>query len=180
MNVGLLWVPVSVYQMLRGALVLWVGLFSVLFLHRRLPIEQWASLFVVMLGVAVVGLSNSIGATHVERDPDEAAVDVGKAVIGALLVLFAQIFTASQFVIEEKILTRYSVEPLVRLLAFRASLWNFFPADARFSPVPSLLAANPAESRRSRRHLWLVDDSCPHAHPLFHYWPYRCRTRRVL
>lgn len=111
MNVGLLWVPVSVYQMLRGALVLWVGLFSVLFLHRKLPAEQWASLFVVMLGVAIVGLSNVFTGGSAPSS-EHSQVNVGKAVIGALLVLFAQVFTASQFVIEEKIMTRYSVQPL--------------------------------------------------------------------
>lgn len=117
MNVGLLWVPVSVYQMLRGSLVLFVGLFSVLFLHRRLPLEQWLSLFVVMLGIAIVGLSNAISTTPVGDGDDGGAgggkEDVGKAVLGAGLVLFAQIFTASQFVIEEKIMTRYSLAPLV-------------------------------------------------------------------
>ena len=115
MNVGLLFVPVSVYQMLRGALVLWVGLFSVLFLGRKLPLEQWLSLAIVMSGVAVVGLSNSL--QHAEdggTDHGGKQVDVGKAVMGACLVLFAQVFTASQFVIEEKIMTRYQLEPLVR------------------------------------------------------------------
>ncbi len=34
MNVGLLFTPVSIYQMTRGALVLWVGVFSVIFLRR--------------------------------------------------------------------------------------------------------------------------------------------------
>ncbi|KAL7007163.1 hypothetical protein EMMF5_003389 [Cystobasidiomycetes sp. EMM_F5] len=110
MNVGLLWVPVSVFQMLRGALVLWVGLFSVLFLHRQLPAAQWCSLVVVMLGVAVVGLSNVVSPKPAPENQPE--VDVGKAIIGACLVLFAQVFTASQFVVEEKIMTRYSVPPL--------------------------------------------------------------------
>ena len=36
MNVGLLFVAASIYQMTRGALVLFVGLFSVLFLRRKL------------------------------------------------------------------------------------------------------------------------------------------------
>ncbi|KAK9894395.1 hypothetical protein P389DRAFT_95753 [Cystobasidium minutum MCA 4210] len=113
MNVGLLWVPVSVYQMLRGSLVLFVGLFSVLFLHRRLPLEQWLSLFVVMLGIAIVGLSNAISSSGAGSGGGaEGKEDVGKAVLGAALVLFAQIFTASQFVIEEKIMTRYSLAPL--------------------------------------------------------------------
>jgi hypothetical protein len=40
MNVGLLYTPVSIYQMTRGALVLFVGILSVLFLHRRLYLYQ--------------------------------------------------------------------------------------------------------------------------------------------
>lgn len=44
MNVGLLYTPVSIYQMTRGALVLFVGVFSVLFLRRRLWLYQCAPL----------------------------------------------------------------------------------------------------------------------------------------
>lgn len=40
MNVGLLYTPVSIYQMTRGALVLFVGVFSVVFLRRRLWLYQ--------------------------------------------------------------------------------------------------------------------------------------------
>jgi hypothetical protein len=40
MNVGLLYTPVSIYQMTRGALVLFVGVLSVLFLHRKLYLYQ--------------------------------------------------------------------------------------------------------------------------------------------
>ena len=41
MNVGLLYTPVSIYQMTRGALVLFVGVLSVLFLSRRLWLYQY-------------------------------------------------------------------------------------------------------------------------------------------
>ena len=60
MNVGLLYTPVSIFQMTRGALVLFVGILSVLFLQRRLHLYQWFALIVVMGGVAVVGLSGSL------------------------------------------------------------------------------------------------------------------------
>jgi drug/metabolite transporter (DMT)-like permease len=40
MNIGLLYTPVSIYQMTRGALVLFVGILSVIFLHRRLWLYQ--------------------------------------------------------------------------------------------------------------------------------------------
>lgn len=40
MNIGLLYTPVSIYQMTRGALVLFVGALSVVFLRRRLWLYQ--------------------------------------------------------------------------------------------------------------------------------------------
>jgi hypothetical protein len=60
MNIGLLYTPVSIYQMTRGALVLFVGAFSVVFLHRRLHLYQWLSLLTVMVGVSLVGFSGSL------------------------------------------------------------------------------------------------------------------------
>jgi hypothetical protein len=42
MNVGLLYTPVSIYQMTRGALVLFVGVLSVIFLRRRLWLYQFS------------------------------------------------------------------------------------------------------------------------------------------
>lgn len=40
MNVGLFYTPVSIYQMTRDALVLFVGILSVIFLRRRLWLYQ--------------------------------------------------------------------------------------------------------------------------------------------
>ncbi|GAA98229.1 uncharacterized protein L969DRAFT_93163 [Mixia osmundae IAM 14324] len=116
MNVGLFLTPVSIYQMLRGALVLWVGLFSYLFLGRNLTKSQVASLFVVMLGVAIVGLSNALSGKGAIED-----AEAGKSLVGVFIILFAQVFTASQFVIEEKVMTVYVVPPL-----FAVGLEGFF------------------------------------------------------
>ncbi|KAI0127730.1 hypothetical protein BJ170DRAFT_595592 [Xylariales sp. AK1849] len=123
MNVGLLMVAASIYQMTRGALVLFVGLFSVVFLRRRLHAFQWVSLVGVVSGVAVVGLAGAISpdtkakasslselATAVAED--QAAADAVRAIIGVLLIAGAQIFTATQFVLEEWILERSSIEPI--------------------------------------------------------------------
>ncbi|GAT21573.1 integral membrane protein [Aspergillus luchuensis] len=68
MNVGLLFVAASVYQMTRGALVLFVGLFSVLFLHRKLYLYHWLALFIVVLGVALVGLAGALFADNQGHD----------------------------------------------------------------------------------------------------------------
>ncbi|SNX84057.1 related to nucleotide-sugar transporter [Melanopsichium pennsylvanicum] len=117
MNVGLLFTPVSIYQMTRGALVLWVGVFSVIFLRRQLHLFQWLSLVTVMMGVSVVGLSGTVfkspEASPSENGGEDEIPETAQALLGVLLILFAQLFTASQFVLEEKIMSRYSVEPLL-------------------------------------------------------------------
>ncbi|EJD53045.1 hypothetical protein AURDEDRAFT_110836 [Auricularia subglabra TFB-10046 SS5] len=119
MNVGLLYTPVSIYQMTRGSLVLFVAFLSVAFLHRRLWLYQWLSLIVVFTGVAVVGLSGSLakkvaenGLLHVLANVKDESESV-RVVVGMLFIAFAQLFTASQFVVEEKIMEQYSVAPLV-------------------------------------------------------------------
>lgn len=122
MNCGLLLVAASIYQMTRGALVLFVGIFSVVFLRRKLHLFQWLSLVGVVLGVAVVGLAGAIwpdpksskSAPPGAGTPDAAEVsaDAVKAIIGVLLIAGAQIFTATQFVLEEYILERSAIEPL--------------------------------------------------------------------
>ncbi len=131
MNAGLLLVAASIYQMTRGALVLFVGLFSVLFLRRRLFLFQWLSLAGVVLGVALVGLAGAISPDATASSAGgvgvDAAVDAGvdaavavsdlstdalRVVIGVLLIAGAQIFTATQFVLEEWLMERSTIAPL--------------------------------------------------------------------
>ncbi|KAI9884649.1 MAG: hypothetical protein M1823_003569 [Watsoniomyces obsoletus] len=130
MNVGLLFVAASIYQMTRGALVLFVGLFSVLFLHRRLRLDQWAALVLVVFGVGLVGLAGALFKDHRAVPSAGETVKHGlsllrrelhatarspeaiRTTIGILLIAGAQIFTASQFVLEEWTLERYALDPL--------------------------------------------------------------------
>ncbi|ORY02633.1 integral membrane protein-like protein [Basidiobolus meristosporus CBS 931.73] len=108
MNVGLIYISASIYQMLRGAVVLFAGVFSVVFLNRKLHLYQWFSLILVVLGVSIVGASSILF-------PDEGPGShpaVNASFTGIFMVLFAQIFTASQFVIEEKVLHRYHIVPV--------------------------------------------------------------------
>lgn len=141
MNIGLLFVVASIYQMTRGALVLFVGLFSVLFLKRHLHLFQWFALVTVVLGVSIVGLAGAISkddkTTHsgsaelltrifdmnmdllkraIKSDEvdhgDDGAAPVVRTILGVFLIAGAQIFTATQFVLEEFILERYELEPI--------------------------------------------------------------------
>ncbi|KAK1232991.1 hypothetical protein PQX77_003905 [Marasmius sp. AFHP31] len=132
MNVGLLYTPVSIYQMTRGSLVLFVAFLSVTFLRRRLWFYQWASLLIVMAGVALVGYSGSLikdavkDAVHTvirsrflspdAEVPPPEPIEIPQAtaaVIGVFFILFAQVLMKHGHSVRQKILGRYSVAPLV-------------------------------------------------------------------
>ncbi|KAF7727627.1 hypothetical protein EC973_007285 [Apophysomyces ossiformis] len=113
MNVGLLLTSASVYQMLRGAVVIFTGVFSYLFLNRKLRLYEWFSLSLVVAGVAVVGLSSALSPQKKPGSVDSEDADLHlQSILGMALVLGSQLFTASQFVIEEKIFMRYKVVPI--------------------------------------------------------------------
>ncbi|KAI5779207.1 hypothetical protein DFH27DRAFT_596753 [Peziza echinospora] len=114
MNVGLFFVVASIYQMTRGALVLFVGIFSVIFLKRRLRAYQWLALAIVVLGVAVVGLAGALYNEPARTEP-EPAIPLNPAVrtiIGVLLIAGAQILPQHNSSWEEFILEKYALEPL--------------------------------------------------------------------
>jgi len=100
MNIGLMFTSASIFQMLRGSIVIFTGIVSTIFLNVRYNFNQWLSLMIIFLGITVVGTS------HFNATGDNTLV-------GILLIISAQIFSASQYVLEEKILVKYNVEPLL-------------------------------------------------------------------
>ena len=130
MNLGLLYTPVSIYQMTRGALVIFVALFSVLFLKRHITRIEWLSLLLVFLGVGIVGLSGSKSHSEEQNSiSNQLASGIAsqtskafnwKVFVGIGLILLAQVFTASQFVLEEHILSQLQITP-AKVVGFEGS-----------------------------------------------------------
>ena len=54
----------STFQMLRGTLVLWAGLLTIVVLHRRLHIHNWFGMVLIVAGAAIVGASRYIFLLH--------------------------------------------------------------------------------------------------------------------
>lgn len=107
MNVGLVFVPVSIYQMTRGSLVLSVAIMSVIFLKRRIRKLEWVSLLIVTAGVVIVGYSGSRNSQPATESSDASLVG-----LGIFLILCAVIVQASQFIVEEQILNQMHIVPL--------------------------------------------------------------------
>lgn len=100
MNIGLILVSPSIFQTLRGSLIIFTALISMIFLRKKYTIHQMIALFIIFSGISVVGTSGGNNSSDT---------------IGICMILLAQVFTATQYVLEEKILTteNSSVTPLL-------------------------------------------------------------------
>lgn len=93
--------------MLRGSIMIFVGLLSIIFLKKKLEWFRWAGMAVIAGGIAMVG-----GADFIKTGEDGKETGVSDAVIGDVIILCAQVVAACQFVYEEKYIAKYDVHPL--------------------------------------------------------------------
>eukprot|EP00178_Gracilaria_changii_P007027 TRINITY_DN225_c0_g1_i3.p2 TRINITY_DN225_c0_g1~~TRINITY_DN225_c0_g1_i3.p2 ORF type:complete len:473 (-),score=136.62 TRINITY_DN225_c0_g1_i3:3729-5147(-) len=93
---GLLYTTVSVYQMLRGAMLIWTALLSVLFLKRRLCTLNYVGIALCVLGIVMVGLANIWSERSGSSRHD--------TIFGIAVILVGQVLQAAQTVMEEFLL----------------------------------------------------------------------------
>ncbi|XP_053301606.1 solute carrier family 35 member F6 [Pleuronectes platessa] len=105
MYVALNMTSASSFQMLRGAVIVFTGLLSTAFLGRRLVPSQWLGIFITILGLVIVGLSDFLTGHRDEHKLSEV-------ITGDLLIIMAQIIVSVQMVLEEKFVYKHDVHPL--------------------------------------------------------------------
>lgn len=131
LNLGLYYTFASTFQMLRGTLVLFAGLLTVVILKRRLHSHHWLGMVLITAGAAIVGaasvafqghpshtnhphslllLLNEGGSHSSHPSAHDQARD---RLRGNLFVILAQLFAAAQFIVEEKFLKGYRVPTLL-------------------------------------------------------------------
>jgi len=105
MMIGLGLTYASVYQMLRGAIVVVVALYSVVFLKRKLFKHHYVGVAFVTGGVVVVGLGSIL--------VGGSGSNASNPTLGAILIVVAQFIEGGVFVIEEKFFRDIKVPPLL-------------------------------------------------------------------
>lgn len=106
MYVGLLFTNASSYQMLRGAVIIFVALFSIIFLNRRLCLREWCGIFLLCTGLLIVGIGDMMTVTTSSTQTME------EILLGDVLIILAQIAIAAQMVYEEKYVSKFNIPPM--------------------------------------------------------------------
>lgn len=104
MYVGLGMTSASSFQMLRGALIVFTGILTILVLKRKLKSFQWLGIFVIITGLAVVGSNDFLKTKDVSDDEETGHTGASTMITGDVLIILAQVLTAFQMIIEEKFL----------------------------------------------------------------------------
>ncbi|KAM7453658.1 hypothetical protein BLSTO_05593 [Blastocystis sp. subtype 1] len=119
MFVGLLWIDVSIWQMIRGSIIIFTGLIRQFWLKKPLKASEWVALGVIFLSLAVVGVAQLLTPKQQQTEP----VPVGKMVLGMVLVFVAQGIQALQTVIEEHLLQ--GIEAPANMVVGMEGVWGF-------------------------------------------------------
>jgi drug/metabolite transporter (DMT)-like permease len=112
MYAGLCLSSASVFQMLRGSVVIFTCLLSVVWLKRKIYGYQWFSVGLVAIGITIVGWASVLQMKKDAKDTSSDHKDASGVMLGNMLIVFAQIVTAFQMCIEEKLCTKYNTPAL--------------------------------------------------------------------
>jgi hypothetical protein len=123
-GIGLLYTYASVFQMLRGSIIVFSGILSVLFLKRKLYLYNWVGILVTTIGLVCVGLASVIS---------ESGRDIKQVLLGDGLIILGQLSNAIQMIIEEIFLKRRNFHPLV--VVGGEGLWGIVVMCALVLPV---------------------------------------------
>lgn len=113
LNISLLGLSTSTFQMLRGGVILFTCLFSILILRRKIRNYQYFGIFLTLIGIIIVGLSTMINSSSSSKSQRTTSIySIGILILGLS-------FTSLQFIYEERILDKYNTHPL-QLLGYES------------------------------------------------------------
>ena len=137
-GIGLLWTSVSVYQMLRGALMAFGALFSICFLKKKLKRFHWVGLALNICALGVVGTASVFDPATSHQSG--TVVSTAYQILGIGLIVLGQAVQAAQFVVEEKLMADMSAPPL--LIVGMEGIWGFLfmPVEILRNTFPDLNA----------------------------------------
>ena len=102
-SISLTYLAPSIYQMFRGAIIIFTCLGSIIFLKSKYYRHHVLGIIIVIIGLIIVGTNAIFNDTGNSSE---------HPIAGIILVVTGQIFAASMFITEEKLLKKFNCHPL--------------------------------------------------------------------
>lgn len=134
MYIGLNMTYASSFQMLRGAVIVFTGMLSIGFLNRKLGMREWIGIAFVIVGLAFVGVSDILTMENTD-------ISANSVITGDLLIIFAQVITAVQMVVEEKYVGEQDI-PALQAIGWEG-IFGFVGISIAMIPLNYIVAPPP-------------------------------------
>lgn len=140
-GMGFLYIPASVWQLLRGAEMVFTAMFSITFLKRKLRLYHWIGLMLCVVGIVMVGFA-SVGGESEEasKSSDGSTGGVGLVLFGMALALSGQVVQAAQVIAEEWLLKDVDL-PGMQIIGFEG-FWGVIIFFVCVFPLLKILPGN--------------------------------------
>ena len=116
MLAGLTMTYASSFQMMRGAVIIFTSLLSVIFLGKKLWLNHWLGMLFIFGGLSVTGVGDHLSGQENGSNPHHQ-------LSGDLLIITSQVITAVQVVYEEKVVKKYNI-PALQAVGWEG-VWGF-------------------------------------------------------
>eukprot|EP01105_Mastigella_eilhardi_P000859 TRINITY_DN1103_c0_g1_i1.p1 TRINITY_DN1103_c0_g1~~TRINITY_DN1103_c0_g1_i1.p1 ORF type:complete len:413 (+),score=115.11 TRINITY_DN1103_c0_g1_i1:87-1325(+) len=113
-GIGLVYCSASVWQMLRGSIIIFTGILSRVFLKRKMLPYRWISMGITLVGLILVGVSGiltDMTASTSGSSSGDSGFDYSM-IFGMLMIIAGQFVGAIQMVLEETFLKGRKFEPM--------------------------------------------------------------------
>jgi len=140
-SMGFLYIPASVWQLLRGAEMVFAALFTIMFFRRRRLLGfQWLGILCSVIGITCVGLASVWG--EADQPSPKSGGEKGNQLVllGIALALGGQVVQAAQVIAEESLLKDMEL-PGNQIIGFEG-LWGLLIMIAIVFPMLYLLPGN--------------------------------------
>ncbi|KAA6390455.1 MAG: Solute carrier family 35 member [Streblomastix strix] len=128
MTTGLIFIEVSVMQMLRGSMVIFSAIMTIFIRKRLLKGYEWLGVALCCTALVLVGLAQVVGGSKTSQTHKWSA-----QLLGCLLVITSQVIQATQIIVEEFLLADLKAPPLV--VVGMEGMWGMFLCIFSFIPM---------------------------------------------
>ena len=112
-NIGLILLPASIYQMLKGSLIVMTFLMSKFVVKNKHILDHYIAIPISTLGVILVGLSAYMNAEEKEGEDNNGQSDASQTLLGIVLMIIAMFILSIQFCFDEYFMRKYECHPLI-------------------------------------------------------------------
>jgi len=137
MYVGLFYNSPSIWQMIRGSMIVFATFFSVVFLKRKMSKLKYLGVSMCVIAVTIVGIANMLSeAEQVQK------VDPALKIYGMIMVVVGMMFSGAQIVVEEYFMKGIAIPPMC--IVGMEGVWGVIAVFAFIFPIVERLPGDDA------------------------------------